>query len=123
MPMRRILPSLIVVPLTMVVCLRALLPGGAQAQSTGTPQRPGVAVLDFNYIDTSGETNSRMVEHQERLGALVAGLRAQFASTGTIALLLPPAVRRRARSDAPRLMSFRARRKRREPSSSSWRRA
>ena len=89
MPMRRILASLIVVPLTMVVCLCALLLGGAQAQSTGTPQRPGVAVLDFNYIDTSGETNSRMVEHQEWLGALVAGLRADFASAGTYRLIAP----------------------------------
>ena len=94
MPMRRFLPSLIVVPLTMVVCLRALLPGGAQAQSTGTPQRPGVAVLDFNYIDTSGETNED--GGASRMARSVGGRpSAQFASTGTIASLFPPAVRRR----------------------------
>ena len=118
MPMRRILASLIVVPLTMVVCLCALLPGGAQAQSTGTPQR-GVAVLDFNYIDTSGETNSRMVEHQEWLGALVAGLRADFAcSTGTYRLNCSRLPSGAMRGRTLRSMSFRARRKRR--SSSSW---
>jgi hypothetical protein len=56
--------SLIILLLTMVVCLCALPPGAAEAESTGAPQRPGVAVLDFNYIDTSGETNSRTAEHQ-----------------------------------------------------------
>ena len=115
--------SLIVVPLTMVVCLCALLPGGAQAQSTGTPQRPGVAVLDFNYIDTSGETNSRMVEHQEWLGALAAGLRADFASTGTYRLIAPACRPAPCEVGAPRSMSFRARRKRRGPAPRHGRRA
>ena len=89
MPMRRILASLVVVPLTMVVCVCALLPGGRKPKARARLQGPGVAVLDFNYIDTSGETNSRMVEHQEWLGALVAGLRADFAFTGTYRLITP----------------------------------
>jgi hypothetical protein len=44
MPIQRILASLIVVLLTIVVFLCPLPPGAAQAESAGTPQRPGVAV-------------------------------------------------------------------------------
>ena len=89
MPIHRSLVSLIILLLTMVVSLCALPPGAAQAESTGAPQRPGVAVLDFNYIDTSGETNSRTAEHQEWLAALAAGLRAGFASSGAYRLVAP----------------------------------
>jgi Protein of unknown function (DUF2380) len=87
MPIDRIFASLIIV--TMVVCLCALPPRAAQAESTGAPQRPGVAVLDFNYVDTSGETNSKTAEHQQWLGALAAGLRADFASSGAYRLVAP----------------------------------
>ncbi len=36
---------------------------------------PGLALLDFNYVDTSGETRDQTAEHQKRLDAFMLALR------------------------------------------------
>ena len=44
----------------------------AEASSTALP---GLALLDFNYVDTSGETRDQTAEHQKRLDAFMIALR------------------------------------------------
>ena len=42
---------------------------------TGGTALPGLALLDFNYVDTSGETRDQTAEHQKRLDAFMLALR------------------------------------------------
>jgi len=41
----------------------------------GSATLPGLALLDFNYVDTSGETRDQTAEHQKRLDAFMLALR------------------------------------------------
>jgi hypothetical protein len=47
----------------------------------GSPPLPGIAVLDFNYVDTSGETRDQTAEHQKRLDAFMLALRQDIAAS------------------------------------------
>ncbi len=77
------------ISLATALCLCAALPESVRAESLTAPQRPGVAVLDFNYIDTSGEPNNMTAEHQQWLGTFAAALREDFASAGAYRIVSP----------------------------------
>jgi hypothetical protein len=65
-------------------CLLLHAPVALAAEETAPAQGQeiGVAILDFNYIDTSGESENSAQEHKARLDALAAGLRSDFARSG-----------------------------------------
>jgi hypothetical protein len=42
----------------------------------------GLAIIDFTYVDTSGEPTDQTAAHQRRLQALVAALRRDLAAEG-----------------------------------------
>ena len=48
---------------------------------TGSATLPGLALLDFNYVDTSGETRDQTAEHQKRLDAFMLALRQDVAAS------------------------------------------
>lgn len=64
----------------------------ATAQAQAVAPIP-VAVLDFDYRDTSGETRDQTREHAERLKSFVASLRADLAASGRFTLVAPPCAR------------------------------
>ena len=67
---------------TAKLCLAALaacLASGA-ALSASAPVK--VAVLDFDYTDTSGEPRDQTAEHAQRLAAFVTGVRSDLVATG-----------------------------------------
>jgi Protein of unknown function (DUF2380) len=49
----------------------------------------GVAILDFTYADTSGESRDMTAEHAEWLEALAVGLRTSFARDGGYRIVTP----------------------------------
>jgi hypothetical protein len=48
---------------------------------TGSAILPGLVLLDFNYVDTSGETKDQAAEHQKRLDAFMLALRQDIAAS------------------------------------------
>jgi Protein of unknown function (DUF2380) len=52
---------------------------GADSNSAAAPG-VGVAIVDFSYADTSGEPADQTAAHQQRLQALMAALRRDFAA-------------------------------------------
>lgn len=64
-------------------CLAALLTLGqpAAAQQSGAPLL-SIAVIDFDYFDTSGEPRDQQAEHARRLRDFMSGLRRDLAETG-----------------------------------------
>jgi uncharacterized protein DUF2380 len=57
-----------------------LTPPGIRAASTETsPPRIPIAVIDFEYIDTSGEERDQHREHETRLGVFMAAVRRDLA--------------------------------------------
>lgn len=48
---------------------------------------PGLAVIDFGYVDTSGEAADQTAVHRQRLDGLMAGLRRDLASDGEFRLV------------------------------------
>ena len=56
--------------------LAALLPPGAPAGATSPASEPiAIAVLDLDYVDTSGEAQDQQKEHAARLQRFAEGLR------------------------------------------------
>lgn len=84
------------------LALAALPHRAAGAASSVTP----IAVIDFDYLDTSGEVRDQSAEHRARLGAFMAKLRADLAadprfSVVSIACADPPCT---ARNTPPRTL-------------------
>jgi hypothetical protein len=52
----------------------------ARAETSGSVL-PGLAVLDFNYVDTSGESRDQSAEHQKRLDAFMLAFRQDIAAS------------------------------------------
>jgi hypothetical protein len=61
----------------------------AQRAGAVPSKETGVAILDFSYIDTSGEVRDMSAEHQKWLTALAAGLRADLARDGGCRIVTP----------------------------------
>src|SRR5262245_39701986 len=56
-------------------------PVGADSGVSGA-QGVGLAIVDFAYVDTSGEPADQTAAHRKRLRALMAALRQDFAADG-----------------------------------------
>jgi hypothetical protein len=71
-----------------VLALIGLVLGPARADS-GTAVSPsvGLAIVDFAYVDTSGEPTDQVAAHQERLRAFMTALRRDFAADGQFHLV------------------------------------
>jgi hypothetical protein len=70
----------IVSTVALVMCLMASLdPAHAD---TGSAVLPGMAVVEFNYVDTSGEIRDQTGEHQKRLNTFMLALRQDIAAGG-----------------------------------------
>lgn len=59
-------------------------------------QKMPVAVVDFDYLDTSGEPADQRAQHQARLAAFMASLRADLVRSGKYELvaLAGPGIRK-----------------------------
>jgi hypothetical protein len=60
----------------------AVLVGAAPARSVESASPIVIAVADFDYTDTSGETIDQRAEHKARLDAFTGALRADLARDG-----------------------------------------
>src|SRR3954452_21455370 len=71
----------IVSTVAIAVCCFMASPDPARAETSGA-LLPGLAVLDFNYVDTSGESRDQSAEHQARLDAFMRAFRQDIAASG-----------------------------------------
>ena len=76
----------------LAACL-CLTPSGGKAQDGGKkPQGAAIAVIDFGYVDTSGEERDQRKEHETRLGNFMRALRDDLAKDGSSWLVTPACV-------------------------------
>src|SRR5260370_17259016 len=67
----------------LAACL-CLTPSGGKAQDGGKKaQGAAIAVIDFGYVDTSGEERDQRKEHETRLGNFMRALRDDLAKDGS----------------------------------------
>ncbi len=67
-----------------------LTPSCGKAQDGGKkPQGAAIAVIDFGYVDTSGEERDQRKEHETRLGNFMRALRDDLAKGGSFGLVTP----------------------------------
>ena len=57
----------------------------ADAQTAGT----AIAIVDFNYVDTSGEVLDQRAEHEVRLSVFMSALKDDLAAGGKFRVLVP----------------------------------
>lgn len=69
----------IVSTLAIAVCCWMAPRDIARAETSGAVL-PGLAVLDFNYVDTSGESRDQSAEHRSRLEAFMRAFRRDIAA-------------------------------------------
>src|SRR5258708_10311954 len=73
----------------LAACL-CLTPSGGKAQDGGKKaQGAAIAVIDFGYVDTSGEERDQRKEHETRLGNFMRALRDDLAKDGSFRLVTP----------------------------------
>jgi NAD(P)-dependent dehydrogenase (short-subunit alcohol dehydrogenase family) len=70
----------IVATVAIAVCCWMAPQGPARAEASGS-LLPGLAVLDFNYVDTSGESRDQNAEHKKRLDAFMLAFRQDIAAS------------------------------------------
>jgi hypothetical protein len=67
-----------------------LAPSCGRAQDGGkTAQGAAIAVIDFDYVDTSGEARDQRGEHEARLAAFMLALKGDLAQRGSFRLVTP----------------------------------
>src|SRR5258706_7525062 len=67
-----------------------LAPSCGRAQDGGkTAQGAAIAVIDFDYVDTSGEARDQRGEHEARLAAFMLALKGDLAQRGSFPLVTP----------------------------------
>ncbi len=67
-----------------------LAPASANAESgANTAQVAGIAVIDFDYVDTSGEERDQRREHEARLEAFMRALKGDLAKGGSFRIVTP----------------------------------
>jgi len=75
---------------TLVLSVLLLTPSLDPARAdAGSPDLPGLALLDFNYVDTSGETRDQTAEHQKRLDAFMVTLRQDVVASQKYRMVVP----------------------------------
>ena len=76
------------VPALAISALFLAPPLDAHAEA-GSATLPGLALLDFNYVDTSGETRDQTAEHQKRLDTFMLALRQDIAASKKYRMVVP----------------------------------
>ncbi len=67
-----------------------LAPASANAESgANAAQVAGIAVIDFDYVDTSGEERDQRREHEARLEAFMRALKGDLAKGGSFRIVTP----------------------------------
>ncbi|MGA2638171.1 DUF2380 domain-containing protein [Methylocella sp.] len=67
-----------------------LAPSCGKAEDGGDKaQGAAIAVIDFDYVDTSGEARDQRQEHEARLAAFMGALRTDFAKGGQFRVVTP----------------------------------
>jgi len=67
-----------------------LAPSGGRAEDSGAKAQGGaVAVIDFDYVDTSGEARDQRREHEARLAAFMGALRTDLAKGAQFKVVTP----------------------------------
>jgi hypothetical protein len=61
--------------------------GPAPAENGANPTAKPIAIVDFDYRDTSGEARDQSAEHRARLGAFMAKLRADIGADPRFAVV------------------------------------
>jgi Protein of unknown function (DUF2380) len=73
-----------------VILLSATLIGAPPAHATeGAPEPIAIAVLDFDYVDTSGEPRDQRQEHAARLQGFSSALRNDLERSGKFRIVAP----------------------------------
>jgi hypothetical protein len=71
----------------LIACLLLAPAGGFAGNITKTEQ--AVAVIDFDYLDTSGEPRDQRAEHEARLAAFMSDFRTDLAKGGDFRVVAP----------------------------------
>jgi hypothetical protein len=67
-----------------------LVPGCGRADGVGEKAPDlAIAVIDFEYSDTSGEVRDQREEHEARLGAFMSSLKSHLGQAGKFRLVTP----------------------------------
>jgi hypothetical protein len=61
----------------------------AKSAEDAKPRAKAVAVIDFAYVDTSGEPRDQIREHEARLAGFMAAVRANLAKSGAYRVVAP----------------------------------
>jgi Protein of unknown function (DUF2380) len=64
------------------LCATVAVHGQAAQAEIASTQPPGLAILDLDYVDTSGEPTDQTAAHQRRAAAFVSDLRRDLAAGG-----------------------------------------
>ena len=65
--------------------LTTALSFAADAETAGT----AIAIVDFNYVDTSGEALDQRAEHEVRLSVFMSALKDDLAAGGKFRIVVP----------------------------------
>ena len=66
-----------------------LPPSSANAQDGGKKEGVAIAVIDFDYVDTSGEERDQSKEHEARLDTFMHALKGDLPKHGSFRLVTP----------------------------------
>ncbi|HUZ67857.1 MAG TPA: DUF2380 domain-containing protein [Beijerinckiaceae bacterium] len=76
--------------LRMLAACLWLAPSCGKAEDGGeNAQGAAIAVIDFDYVDTSGEERDQRKEHEARLGAFMSDLRGDLRQAAKFRLVTP----------------------------------
>jgi hypothetical protein len=73
----------------LAACLWLAPFGGRAEQSVEKTRATAIAVIDFDYVDTSGEARDQRQEHQARLDAFMHELRRNLGEAAKFRLITP----------------------------------
>jgi uncharacterized protein DUF2380 len=77
-------------PVSVLIACLWFAPCGARAEGGGEGARgAAIAVIDFEYSDTSGEVRDQREEHEARLGAFMSSLRVHLGQADKFRLVTP----------------------------------
>jgi len=81
---------LILVPLLLfTAALACLAAPGMGSAADDKEHGPGIAVFDFNYLDTSGEERDQRSDHKARLREFMTALKHDLVAKGQFGLIVP----------------------------------
>ncbi len=66
-----------------------LAPSCGKAEDRGEAQGVAIAVIDFDYVDTSGEERDQRKEHEARVGAFMSDLKGDLGQAAKFRLVTP----------------------------------